>query len=57
MLTNFFETHSRAEADLWRGGRPLQNTERGELWRQIWGEDWKPGFRYPKDKDEAASAL
>ena len=47
MLTNFFETHSRAEADLWRGGRPLQNTERGELWRQVWGDDWKPGYRYP----------
>lgn len=55
MLTNFFETHSRAEADLWRGGRPLQNTERGELWRQVWGEDWQPGYRYPKSKDEVSS--
>lgn len=46
MLTEFFETHARPEADLWKGGAPLQNTERNELWRSVWGEDWRPVYRY-----------
>lgn len=46
MLTAFFEDHSRQEADLWRGGVPIQNTERREVWQQAWGADWQPTFRY-----------
>ena len=45
-LTAFFATHSRPEADLWQGGIPLQHTERAELWRQAWGPEWSPTYRY-----------
>jgi len=46
MLTDFFATHSRREADLWQGGAPIQNTERNEFWRDAWGENWQPVYRY-----------
>ena len=46
MLTEFFATHSRAAADLWHGGVPLQHSERNELWRDAWGEAWEPVYNY-----------
>jgi len=46
MLTEFFATHSRAAADLWHGGVPLQHSERNELWRDAWGESWEPVYNY-----------
>ncbi len=46
MLTAFFESHTRAEADLWAGGAPLQNSERVEFWRDAWGDGWQPVYRY-----------
>lgn len=48
-LQFFFNTHSRPESDLWTGGRPIQNTARGELWREVWGDDWAPVFEYETD--------
>lgn len=42
----YFDTHARPEADLWRGGRPIQNTMVGELWRLAWGDDWSPVYGY-----------
>ena len=45
-IDQFFAQHARPEADLWTGGRPIQNTARGELWRTVWGEDWEPVFQY-----------
>jgi arylsulfatase A-like enzyme len=45
-LVTFFERHSRAEADLWRGGRPLQNSTRRHLWTSVHGETWAPVFSY-----------
>ena len=47
-LIDFFQTHSRPEADLWDGGVPLQHSERNELWRDAWGANWQPVYRYEK---------
>jgi len=46
MLEAFFATHSTLDADLWQGGVPIQNSVRPWLWREIWGEDWAPVYRY-----------
>lgn len=46
MLTQFFDQHTRPEADLWRGGVPVQNTERRAFWQNAWGDDWQPVYRY-----------
>lgn len=42
----FFDLHARGEADLWRGGRPIQNSMLTPYWRSIWGEDWSPVYSY-----------
>lgn len=46
MLTEFFRQHVRAEADLWSGGAPIQNSMRYSFWRQAWGEQWGPVYEY-----------
>jgi Arylsulfatase A and related enzymes len=47
-LDAFFGTYSRPEADLWTGGRPLQNSERVALWQAAWGPGWSPLYAYPQ---------
>ncbi len=42
----FFEKHAGGDADLWRGGRPIQNSMMQAYWRGIWGDDWGPVYRY-----------
>ena len=42
----FFGKHARAEADLWRGGQPVQNSMMRSYWQDIWGEAWQPVYRY-----------
>jgi arylsulfatase A-like enzyme len=42
----YFERHVRTEADLWAGGQPIQNSMMSAYWRDIWGEDWAPVYRY-----------
>lgn len=46
MIDGFFAKHVQAEADLWRGGVPIQNSIRASFWRGLWGEDWNPVYRY-----------
>jgi len=46
MLTEFFRRHVRAEADLWTGGAPIQNSMRLSFWREAWGEQWAPVYQY-----------
>lgn len=41
-----FDAHARPRADLWRGGRPLQNATMGAFWREAWGDDWAPVLGY-----------
>jgi len=42
----FFAANANPQADLWNGGRPLQNTKPRWLWKAAWGEDWAPVYRY-----------
>jgi len=46
MLTEFFRHHVRAEADLWTGGAPIQNSVRKSFWQEAWGEQWAPVYHY-----------
>ena len=46
MLTEFFRKHVRAEADLWNGGTPIQNSMRQSFWKDAWGEQWSPVYQY-----------
>jgi len=45
-LSEFFRHHVCAEADLWSGGAPIQNSMRQLFWRDVWGEQWAPVFHY-----------
>jgi len=53
-LTNFFSKYSDKEYDLWRGGVAKGSIMRPEMFRRIYGEDWKtetkikPAFREDK---------
>ncbi|MBD3665189.1 sulfatase [Sulfitobacter aestuariivivens] len=42
----YFTRHARPEADLWRGGRPKQNSTVAHFWRDVWGPDWAPVYAY-----------
>ncbi len=46
MIVDYFAMHTRAEADLWQGGSPIQHSERSAFWRDAWGEQWQPVYRY-----------
>ena len=48
MLEAFFARHVRAEANLWAGGVPIQNSIRSAFWKEVWGEDWQPVYRYDR---------
>jgi arylsulfatase A-like enzyme len=41
-LTQFFDTYSNAEYDLWRGGTVKGSTESIEVYKSLYGEQWKP---------------
>lgn len=45
----FFASHTRDDADLWKGGRPIQNSMMQSYWRDIWGDDWTPVYAYDGD--------
>ena len=45
-MTTFFAQHVNAQADLWSGGAPIQNTERLAFWQDVWGEQWSPVYSY-----------
>ena len=42
----FFDQHARADADMWKGGQPIQNSMMAQYWRNIWGPDWGPVYCY-----------
>ena len=46
MLQKYFSNNVNAEADLWNGGVPIQNSMRSEFWRGVWGKQWKPVYSY-----------
>jgi arylsulfatase A-like enzyme len=41
-LTQFFDTYSSAEYDLWRGGSVKGSTESTQVFKSLYGEQWKP---------------
>ena len=45
-LTAFFATYALDHADLWKGGVPIQHSERKKLWSDAWGDSWQPVYRY-----------
>ncbi|MGB1010448.1 MAG: sulfatase family protein [Thiolinea sp.] len=45
-IDRFFAEHVTAEADMWNGGQPLQNSLRPWFWRGAWGEEWQPVYQY-----------
>ena len=45
-IDEYFRINSRPHADLWRNGRPLQNSMMVDFWRSNWGQDWAPVYQY-----------
>lgn len=45
-LSAFFDTYAQDRADLWKGGVPIQHSERKKFWRDAWGEEWQPVYTY-----------
>ena len=45
-IDDYFARYSRAPADMWRGGQPIQNSMSRAFWREAWGEDWRPVYEY-----------
>ena len=41
-IDEYFEQHADPRFDLWNGGAVKSNTSRPWLWKDAWGEDWKP---------------
>ena len=45
-IDRYFDRFSRPEADMWNGGRPVQNSMLPQFWRRAWGSDWHPVFTF-----------
>jgi arylsulfatase A-like enzyme len=45
-LDAFFDAYSNPKWNLWAGGCAKGNSTRPFLWREIWGEDWKPIYSF-----------
>ena len=45
-IDNYFHQYSTECADLWKGGKPIQNSMLQNYWRSIWGETWQPVYSY-----------
>ena len=45
-IDTYFNTYAKPEADLWRGGSPIQNSGLMSFWCNVWGESWKPVYAY-----------
>jgi arylsulfatase A-like enzyme len=41
-LTQFFDTYSNAQYDLWRGGTVKGSTESTQVYKSLYGEQWEP---------------
>lgn len=45
-IDRYFERFAKSEADLWKGGVPIQNSMMVDYWRGIWGEQWCPVYQF-----------
>ncbi len=43
-LDAFFKKYCNPKWDLWHGGTVKSNSTRPFLWREVWGDDWKPSY-------------
>lgn len=43
-IESFFNSYAEPAYDLWRGGSAKSNVAFERLWRDAWGENWKPEF-------------
>ncbi|SHK07654.1 Arylsulfatase A [Shimia gijangensis] len=43
-LDTYFSTYCDPKWDLWKGGTLKSNSTRPFLWKEIWGEDWRPEY-------------
>lgn len=48
-IDKFFAEYGGGPADLWVGGKPIQNSMMVSYWRDIWGQDWGPTYSYDGD--------
>ena len=42
----YFDEHAKPHADIWKGGRPIQNSMLKPYWQSIWGSEWEPTYGY-----------
>ncbi len=45
-IESYFSQYNRADADMWSGGQPIQNSMLPGFWREAWGQDWGPVYSY-----------
>ena len=43
-LDAFFDRYADPKWNLWKGGAVKSNSTRPFLWREVWGDDWKPSY-------------
>ncbi|MCF8067352.1 MAG: sulfatase-like hydrolase/transferase [Desulfobacterales bacterium] len=43
-IDTYFSTYSNSKWDLWKGGTVKSNSTRPFLWKEHYGEEWKPGY-------------
>ena len=43
-LDAHFKKYCDPKWDLWNGGTVKSNSTRPFLWREVWGDDWEPGY-------------
>ncbi|MDH5354669.1 MAG: hypothetical protein OEY09_09535 [Gammaproteobacteria bacterium] len=43
-LDKLFAYYANPRWDLWKGGSVKPNSTRPFLWRELWGDSWKPGY-------------
>ena len=43
-ISEYFATHQHPDYDLWNGGTAKSNVTYDRLWKDAWGEDWRPQF-------------
>ena len=42
----YFDKYAQPQADMWQGGKPIQNSMLKPYWQGIWGEGWEPTYGY-----------
>ena len=45
----YFDEYAKPHADIWKGGRPIQNSMLKPYWQSIWGREWEPTYCYSNE--------